>query len=139
MRAVDLGFPGGIGLRLVAVAVFAGLALAGVLLVEHGAATHATNVATIASSTHGRLTLEATFPVARWTVQVQGQTIAGSSPTSQKWEAQVSGDGASIFVQADTEDPTSSAPGALRWSFDGKSGVLWGEGTVAGTLTPTEH
>lgn len=82
--------------------------------------------------------LESTYPVTQWTVQVQGQTVSGTA-APHRFEATIAGDPATIFVQADGTDPTSTTPAALRWRFAGKSGTLWGEGVVAGTLTTTER
>ena len=135
-----LGFVGGAGLRLVGAAGFAAIALVGVLAVEHGSDPPAITAAVpVATSVHGRLELETTFPVARWAVQVQGQVVAGTSRDTRHWQAQVSGDPATIFVQADGEDPTNSAPVALRWRLAGRTGTLWGEGSVAGSLGGAER
>ncbi len=133
----ELGFTGGTGWRLVGAAAFAALAAAGVLVVEHhgGTPSTPTTVAAVTPVVSGRLVLETTFPVARWTVQLQGRTLAGMSRDDQHWEAEASGDGATIFVQAEPEDATSIQPVALRWTFAGRTGMLWGEGAVAGTLT----
>jgi hypothetical protein len=136
MSTAGLGFSSGILPRLVAVAVFATLALAGVWLVERGGdPPPITAAAPVAATSSGTLVLEATYPVAQWTVQVQGQAITGTS-SPHRWEAAVSGDGATIFIQAEGADPTSTTPAALRWTFAGRSGTLWGEGAVAGTLGP---
>ena len=138
MKVVDLGFPGGVGVRMIAVAVFALFALVAVLVVERGGnpapITGAVPVATTAS---GVLELETTFPVGRWTIVAGSEVIAGLSSDTRHWQAKVQGNPGSIFVQADSEDPTSATPVALRWRFAGKSGILWGEGTVAGTLAGT--
>jgi len=129
------GFAGGVGLRLIGVAAFAAFALAAVLVVEHGGDPPAiTGAIPSAATMHGRLVLETTYPVMHWTVQVQGKDVVATLSSAQRFEADVSGDGATIFVQAESADPASSAPAALRWSLAGKSGVLWGEGAVAGTL-----
>lgn len=135
MTGVDLGFPGGVGLRLIAVAAFAGLALAGVTLVEHGAATSTAITATSAPSTSGHLTLEATFPVAHWTVQVKGSDAAVVTDGQFRATADVTGDPVTIYISAEPTDPTSDAPAALRWRLAERSGVLWGAGNVAGTLS----
>ncbi|MBA3698296.1 MAG: hypothetical protein H0W78_05545 [Planctomycetes bacterium] len=129
------GFAGGVGMRLIGVAAFAVFALVAVLVVERGGNPPAIiPTAPVASTISGRLVLETTYPVTRWTVQVQGKDVVATQITAQRFEADVSGDGATIFVQAEQVDPSSSAPAALRWSLAGKSGVLWGEGAVAGTL-----
>jgi hypothetical protein len=139
MTTMDFGFPGGVGLRLIAVAVFAGLALAGVAFVEHGSATATAITTTTAPSTSGRLTLEATFPVARWTVQVQGRETSVTADGQFRASTEVTGDPTTIYISAEPADPTSDAPAALRWRLAERSGVLWGEGNVAGTLSATEH
>jgi hypothetical protein len=129
------GFAGGVGLRLVGVAAFAVFALTAVLVVERGGDPPAIVTAVpVAATTSGRLVLETTYPVARWTVQVQGKDVVAAQSSPQRYQADVSGDGATIFVQAEPADPSSTAPAALRWTLAGKSGVLWGDGTVAGTL-----
>lgn len=129
------GFTGSAGLRLVGVVAFALFALAAVLVVEHGGDPPAiVTAAPVAATTSGRLVLETTYPVTRWTVQMQGKDVVAVRSAAQRFEAEVSGDGATIFVQAEPADPASTAPAALRWIFAGKSGVLWGEGAVAGTL-----
>ena len=129
------GFSVGVGLRLVGVVVFAAFALAAVLVVEHGGAPAAMSAAAPRAATaHGRLVLETTYPVTQWTVQVQGQDMVPAHQTPQRFEADVNGDYATIFIQAEAGDPTSRAPAALRWTLGGKSGVLWGEGSVAGSL-----
>ncbi|HEX3132844.1 MAG TPA: hypothetical protein VHX44_04585 [Planctomycetota bacterium] len=142
MKVVDLGFPGGVGLRLIAVAMFAGLALAGVTFVEHGSATSTAITTATAPSTSGRLTLEAIFPVAQWTVQVQGHETPVTADGQFRASAAVSGDPATIYISAEPADPTSDAPAALRWRLAERSGILWGAGNVAGTLSaasPTER
>lgn len=132
---MSAGFSGGVGLRLVGVAAFALFALLAVSVVEHGGDPSKIVTATpVATTTSGRLVLETTFPVARWTVQVQGKDVTATQKAAQRFEADVSGDGATIFVEAEPADAASTAPGALRWTFSGRSGVLWGDGTVAGTL-----
>ncbi len=133
----DLGFTGSAGLRLAAAMVFVLCATAGVVLVNAHSNTPVTTAAPtiITPTTSGRLILETTFAVARWTVQVQGHDVSGATATAQRWEATIAGDRSTIFVQAETADPTSATPVALRWSFAGQSGVLWGEGAVAGALT----
>lgn len=132
---LSAGFSGGVGLRLVGVAAFALFALMAVLVVERGGDPPAIIAAApVASTSSGRLVLETTYPVTRWTVQVQGQDVVAALQSAQRFEADVSGDGATIFLQAEPADPTSSAAVALRWTLAGKSGVLWGEGGVAGTL-----
>jgi hypothetical protein len=138
MSLAGLGFSGGVGVRLGAVATFATLAFVGVLAIERGGHSMPITAAAPVATTSGMLVLEATYPVAQWTVQVQGRPVAGTS-SPHRWEAQVSGDSATIFVQADGTDPTSTTPAALRWRFAGRSGTLWGEGTVAGTLAGAEH
>lgn len=139
MSLAGLGFSGSVGMRLGAVALFAILAFVGVSTIEHGGdPAPITAAVPVASTSSGTLVLEATYPVAQWTVQVQGQPVTGTA-SPHRFEATVSGDGATIFVQADGADPTSTTPAALRWRFAGKSGTLWGEGAVAGTLTDTEH
>lgn len=131
----NAGFSSGVGLRLVGVAAFALFALAAVLVVERGGDPPAiVAAAPVAATTSGRLVLETTYPVTRWTVQVQGQDVIAARQSAQRFEADVSGDGATIFLQAEAADPTSSAAVALRWTLAGKSGVLWGEGGIAGTL-----
>jgi hypothetical protein len=139
MTGVDLGFPGGIGLRLVAVAGFAGLALAGVAFVEHGSATSTAITTTTAPSTSGRLMLEATFPVARWTVQVQGHEASVTTDGQFRASTDVTGDPATIYISAEPADPTSDAPAALRWRLAERNGILWGAGSVSGTLSATER
>lgn len=132
---MSAGFSGGVGLRLVGVTAFALFALLAVSVVEHGGdPSKIVTAAPVATTTSGRLVLETTFPVARWTVQVQGRDVTATQKAAQRFEADVSGDGATIFVEAEPADATSTAPGALRWTFSGRSGVLWGDGTVAGTL-----
>jgi hypothetical protein len=133
---MSAGFSGGVGLRLVGVAAFALFALVAVLVVERGGDPPAiVSAVPVVATTSGRLVLETTYPVARWSVQVQGKDVVATQKTAQRFEADVSGDGATIFVEAEPADPSSTAAGALRWTLAGKSGVLWGEGTVAGTLT----
>lgn len=139
MKVVDLGFPGGIGVRLIAVAAFAGLALAGVAFVEHGSATTTAISTTTAPSTSGRLTLEATFPVAHWTVQVQGHEKSVTPDGQFRATTEVTGDPATIFISAEPADPTSDTPVALRWRLAERNGMLWGAGSVSGTLSAVER
>jgi hypothetical protein len=135
---LDLGFSGGAAQRLAGVALFALVAVAGVLAVEHGTvAPPAAPIDTGAPAVNGALVLETTYPVERWTVQAQGREVVASASTAQRWEGIVGGDRATIFVQADAADAIGAAPVALRWRFAGRSGVLWGEGSVAGTLADT--
>ena len=135
MRTNGLGFASGVAPRLVAVALFAVLALVGVLVIERGGDPSPITAATpVTALTRGTLELETTFPVGRWAVMAGGEVIAGISRDTHHWQAEVRGDPVTIFVQADSEDPTIAAPVALRWRFAGKSGILWGEGTVSGTL-----
>lgn len=134
----DAGFAGSAGLRVCGAVVFAMLACVAVMVVEYGGRTGTPlSAAVITTSTvGGQLILETTFPVARWTVQAQSRDVVATTVSAQHWEAPVSGDGSTIFIQAEAADPLSVAPGALRWNYAGKSGILWGEGSVAGTLTP---
>ena len=134
----DAGFAGSAGMRLIGALAFAVLACVAVLVVERGGRT-ATPLPTVLISTStvsGRLTVETTFPVARWTVQAQGRDLIATTVTAQHWEAPAVGDGATIFIQAEASDSISVAPVALRWNYAGKSGMWWGEGSLAGTLTP---
>ena len=134
----DAGFAGSAGMRLIGALAFAVLACATVMVVEYGGRT-GTPLSTVVISTStvsGKLTLETTFPVARWMVKAQDRDVVATTASDQHWEAPVSGDGATIFIQAEVADAISVAPGALRWNYAGKSGILWGEGSVAGTLTP---
>lgn len=134
----DVGFAGSASMRLSGALAFAVLACAAVMVVEYGGrsgtplATAVINTSTVG----GRLTLETTFPVARWTVQAQSRDVIATTVDAHHWESPASGDGATIFIQAEASDPISVAPVALRWNYAGKSGILWGEGSVSGTLTP---
>ena len=93
-----------------------------------------TTAAPVATATSGRLVLETTAPVAAWTVQVRGQAVPAAVSTPQRWEGEVAGDPATIFIATEAADPTSTAAIALRWRLAGRSGMLWGEGAVSGTL-----
>jgi hypothetical protein len=132
------GFAASAGLRLGGALAFALLAFTSVAVIEgSGDPPAITASAASAPLTSGRLVIEATFPVARWTVQVQGKDVIPTSSTPQRYEAELSGELATIFLQADPADATSTAAGALRWRFAGQSGMLWGEGTVADTIHAT--
>jgi hypothetical protein len=133
----DTGFAGSAGMRLSGALAFAVLACAAVMVVEYGGRTATPlSAAVISTSTvSGKLTLETTFPVARWTVKAQGRDVFATTVSAQYWQAPVSGDGVTIFIQAEAADAISVAPVALRWNYAGKSGILWDEGSVAGTLT----
>ncbi len=134
----DAGFAGSAGMRLIGALAFAVLACAAVMVVEYGGRTEIPlSAAVISTSTvSGQLILETTFPVARWTVQAQSRDVVATTVSAQHWEASATGDGATIYIHAEAADPLSVAPVALRWNYAGKSGILWGEGSVAGTLTP---
>ena len=132
----DTGFAGSAGMRLCGALAFAVLACAAVKVVEYGGRTATPLSAVISTSTvSGKLNLETTFPVARWTVKAQGRDVVATTVSAQHWEAPVSGDGATIFIQAEAADAISVAPVALRWNYAGKSGIWWGEGSVAENLT----
>ena len=133
----DVGFAGSAGMRLSGALAFAVLACATVMVVEYGGRTATPLSAVISTSTvSGRLTLETTFPVARWTVQAQGRDLIATTVSAQHWEAPATGNGSTIYIQAEAADPLSIAPVALRWNYAGKSGIWWGEGSVAEKLTP---
>ena len=134
----DAGFAGSAGMRLSGALAFAVLACSAVVVVEYGGRSSTSlPVAVVATpAVSGRLTLETTFPVVRWTVQAQGRDLIGTTVSPQQWETSAAtGHGATIFIQAEAADPTSVTPVALRWKYAGKTGVWWGEGAVAGTLT----
>lgn len=138
MPAQDVGFAGSAWMRLAAAGLFAVIAIGGVRLVDHAGAGSPSVAAPTAAipPVAGHLVLESTYPVAHWTVQVLGREVGGAVVAPQRWEADTAGNGATIFVQAEAADPGSTAPVALRWTFSGGSGMLWGEGSVAGTLAP---
>jgi hypothetical protein len=132
----DAGFAGSAGIRLCGALAFAVLACVAVMVVEYGGRTPTTLPVPIVAKpmVSGRLILETTFPVARWTVEAQGRDVIATTVSPQRWEAPIAGDGATIFIQAESADPTSVTPVALRWNYAGKTGLWWGEGSVAETL-----
>lgn len=132
------GFAASAGLRLGGALAFALLAFGSVLVIEGGGDPPAITASTEAARTSGHLVIEATFPVARWSVQIQGKDVVPTVSSTQRFEAELNGELATVFIQAEPADPTSNAAGALRWTFAGQSGrqsgLLWGEGTVADTI-----
>jgi hypothetical protein len=138
MPRTDLGFSSSAWLRLGAAALFMTAVLAGTVLVTRAGGSLVPQAQTAppatASAAAGRLVLEATYPVARWTVQVQGRDVGGTATGAQRWEGEVPAVAGSLFLQAEAADLGSAAPVALRWSLAGRAGIFWGEGAVAETL-----
>jgi hypothetical protein len=135
------GFAASAGLRLAGAATFALLAFGSVVVIEgSGDPPAITARPTATAANGGRLRIEATFPVARWTVQIQGTDVVPLSSGPQRFECDLHGDLATVFIQAEPADATSTAAGALRWTFSSPngnhSGLLWGEGSVADTIHP---
>jgi hypothetical protein len=74
------------------------------------------------------LTAEATFPVAHWTVLVDGVAVEGQVDPAG-WRGSVAG--GEILVQAERADAADLSPGAVRLRAGGREVVAWGEGTVS--------
>jgi hypothetical protein len=139
-----IGFAASTGLRLAGATLFALLAFGSVAVIEGGGDPLAiTPSSTVTNSGNGRLRIEATFPVTQWTVQIQGKDVAPLSSNPQVFECELHGDLATVFIQAEPADITSTTAGALRWTFTNQrrsySGMLWGDGLVADTIHPTAH
>lgn len=144
------GFAASAGLRLAGAATFALLAFGSVVVIEGGGDPPAITAHPAQSpDASGRLRIDATFAVARWTVQIGGKDVVPTSSSPQRFEADIHGELATVFIQAEPGDPTSTAAGALRWTLSNtgggpssghsseRTGMLWGEGTVADTIHPT--
>jgi hypothetical protein len=86
-----------------------------------------------------RLELTATYPVAKWTVRVNGALVDAAAQSSpQHWQAEISGAGATdIFVDAQRADPLATDPSAIQVRLVSGSAehgeTLWGTGAVCGT------
>ena len=133
---VRLGFTGSALWRLGAVALFAAVAFATVLVVERtpAAALQTTTVPVISTGTAATVRLECTYAVSTWTVQCDGKPLLGTAGDLQHWQGTVPAGTRELFLQADAQDATASGPAALRWSVSGSpecNGVLWGQGFVA--------
>lgn len=77
-----------------------------------------------------QLRVEATFPVASWTVLVDGVAVAGAA-TAQLWTGSVTG--SEVLVQAERADAADQSSGALRLGLGPRRILAWGEGTVSVT------
>ena len=75
--------------------------------------------------------VEATFPVARWIVLVDGKEVPGQG-SERSWSGVVSGH--EVLIQAERGDAVDQAFGALRVTAGAHSVVGWGEGPVSATM-----
>jgi hypothetical protein len=137
---IALGFVSSSGFRFGAACLFAFAAFFAVLSIEQQSHLPITpSVAAIPAPTiSSLLVLESTFPVQRWSVQVKGVDVTAIKKESHRFEATISGDPTQCFVQADSADALSTSAVAVRWHYAGQSGIWWGEGSVAGTLSATQ-
>ena len=135
---IDLGFVSSSLFRIGAACLFAIGAFIAVFSIEQQTAVPMTAaVIEPSTTTTSLLVIETTYPVQRWHVQMRGVDVTATKKDAQRFEAQISGDPTQCFIQAESADALSTAPAALRWQYAGNSGVLWGEGSVAGTLSST--
>jgi hypothetical protein len=141
MSAPSVSFGSGIVTRLVIAAGYAALIWFAVRRVE-SRNDHTDAVAQTVAEVSGqpaRLELTATYPVAEWTVRVNGTLVgAVSQSSSQHWLSEISSVGATdIFVDARRGDPLAKDPSAIRVRLMSGSAeyseTLWGTGAVCGT------
>lgn len=80
------------------------------------------------------LVAEATFPVGRWMVLVDGREVSGQAG-DLRWEGTVTGH--EVLVQAERRDAADLSPGAVRLTIAGHASIAWGDGPVsAGAAIP---
>lgn len=115
--------------RLLVALAYAGVVLAAVWAVEVAPGVPSP-VVTAATVGRAVIRAEATFPVSRWTVLVDGVAIEGTS-SAQGWSGTVAG--SEVLVQAERADAADQTPGALRLCVGTRSILAWGEGTVSAT------
>ncbi len=133
---IDLGFVSSSFLRIGAACVFALGAFIAVFSIEQQTAVPMTAaVIEPNTTTTSLLIIETTYPVQRWHVQMRGVDVTATKKDAQRFEDQISGDPTQCFIHAESADALNAAPAALRWQYAEKSGVIWGEGSVAGSLS----
>jgi hypothetical protein len=135
---MDLGFASSSLVRVGIAGGFAAIAFFAVLSIEpqaHIPLVSPTPTNTTAFTAHSTLIVETTYPVTHWHVRMGEENVTASKIESQRFEATINGDPAQCFIQAESADVLSTTPVALRWHYAGRSGMLWGEGAVAGTLS----
>jgi hypothetical protein len=136
-----MAFTGSAALRTAAAALYALLALVAVRAVEGPAAAAAAPApAATARTTRVAVAIEASYPVAAWTVQRGGVAVAASASDARHWRGELDcgGAAAELFVQADNQDPVAGGLCALRveTAAGGRTQrtVLAGDGLVSGTV-----
>jgi len=135
---IDLGFVSSSLSRIGAACLFTLGAFIVVFSIEQQTAVPMTPAVIVPiTTTTSLLVIETTYPVQRWHVQMRGVDVTATKQDAQRFEAQINGDPTQCFIQAESADALSTAPAALRWQYAGHNGVLWGEGSVAGTLGST--
>jgi hypothetical protein len=145
------GFTGSATKRLIFAGIYAAVAFKAVaMIIAHGAVP--TSIEQLPASPPPALgmvvlTLQSTYPVAHWTVQVAGKDVLATTSDSQRWSGQlaVHQQAGEVFIQADATDPLASGACAVRAAVTGAHGdgrvtpvcpvqMLWGDGFIAATL-----
>lgn len=116
--------------RLVVAMAYAVAVAAAVGVVEAPLAAAVPVPATSAATGRVLVRAEATFPVGRWTVLVDGLAVEGVS-AAQVWTGSACGH--EVLVQAERLDAADQSPGALRLEVGAQRSLAWGEGTVSAT------
>ncbi len=133
--------------RALAGLVFTALTFTAVVAVEHRrlpalAVTPPAPTAAAATVTI-TLTIEASYPVAAWTVLVNAGTVTPSTQDERSWRGEVRLPRAALLtVQAEPTDAANAQPQALRLRAASPQSVIersaWGSGTVTATLKGTD-
>lgn len=129
-------FPSPAWQRLLIALAYTGVVAMAVWAVERTPAIAARPAAQVPASTSLPIRVEATFPVAHWTVLVDGVAVDGQAE-AQAWTGTLTG--REVLVQAERADAADLSPGALRLGVGSRSVVAWGEGTVSATLGTDTH
>ena len=146
MIAERFGFAGGVLARVALVALYAGLAVWAIIVVETRPMQARTAPVALAATrgTTLSISIESTYPVATWTVRHAGSAVVGESgPTRWQGNVVVEGDERQLVVEANARDPLADGPCALRIAVRRPGGVaevstLWGSGFISGIVTLPE-
>lgn len=129
-----LGFEAPAFHRMIAAGMFLGLTAWLGYLAETVGGPLTPGPSPAAVATARTLTIEATYPVVQWLVQVGGQSVAGQAD-DQRWHGRVTlAAGDEALVRAEGLAPDGRLRG-LRWRLDdAPDALLWGRGDLTATV-----
>ena len=141
--ARGLGFPGGALARVALVGLYAALAAGAIVVVESRPPRPPPTAALVPDEARDRVDvqIEATYPVAAWTVRYAGAAVTADEAGPSRWRGRLAVDPGErqLVVEAAPSDPLASGPCALRIAVRRAGGAtesstLWGSGFISGIV-----